>query len=268
MKLDADGVVVAIDGTAILTDGVVHAASGSVVGLLGPNGSGKSTLLRTLYRALTPTGGTIVLGDDDLRRLSARESAIRTAVVLQDDSPEFEFTAREIIELGRIPHNTGLRRFGAADVAAVDTAVMAAGVAHLVDRQISTLSGGERQRVFVARALAQQAPILILDEPTNHLDISAQIDLLELLTATDATVVVALHDIDLAAAYCDTLFVMKSGALVAQGTPTEVLTTEMLRSVYGVDSVVAVNPLSGRPCVHFGPANRHRADTHIERSQA
>ncbi|OZD84305.1 hypothetical protein CH260_17405 [Rhodococcus sp. 05-2256-B2] len=261
MKLDAQGVAVAIDGVKILTDGVIHAESGSVVGLLGPNGSGKSTLLRTLYRALIPSGGTIVLGEDDLRLLSARESATRTAVVLQDDSPEFEFTAREIIELGRIPHNTGLRRFGAVDVAAVDAAVMAAGIAHLVDRQISTLSGGERQRVFVARALAQQAPILILDEPTNHLDISAQLDLLELLTATEATVVVALHDIDLAAAYCDSLFVMKSGALVAHGTPTDVLTTDMLREVYGVDSVIAVNPITGRPCVHFGPATSHRPST-------
>ncbi|MBY3989977.1 ABC transporter ATP-binding protein [Rhodococcus fascians] len=274
MKVDAQGVVVAIDGTAILTDGVVQAESGSVVGLLGPNGSGKSTLLRTLYRALRPSGGTIVLGEDDLRRLSARESATRTAVVLQDDSPEFEFTAREIIELGRIPHNTGLRRFGVVDAAAVDAAVMTAGVAHLVDRQISTLSGGERQRVFVARALAQQAPILILDEPTNHLDIASQIDLLELLTATEATVVVALHDIDLAAAYCDSLFVLRSGALVAHGTPTDVLTTAMLREVYGVDSVVAVNPLTGRPCVHFGPATpsrtvtaRHPEDTRTESSQ-
>ncbi|MBM7413446.1 MULTISPECIES: ABC transporter ATP-binding protein [Nocardiaceae] len=261
MRLHADHIAVDIDGATILTDGVVHAESGSVVGLLGPNGSGKSTLLRTLYRALAPTRGTIVLGDDDLRGMSARESARRSAVVLQDDSPEFEFTAREIVELGRIPHTSGLRRFGAADAAAVDSAVIAAGIAHLVDRQVSTLSGGERQRVFVARALAQQSPILILDEPTNHLDISAQIDLLELLTAATATVVVALHDIDLAAAYCDHLYLMKRGALAAHGTPADVLTAELLREIYGVDSVIGTNPLTHRPCVHFGPAARLNTST-------
>lgn len=266
MKLDAQAVTVDIDGTVIVTNGVLHAEAGSVVGLLGPNGSGKSTLLRTLYRALAPSGGTIVLGEDDLRDLTARQSARRTAVVLQDDSPEFEFTVREVVELGRIPHHRGLRRFTAGDADAVEAAVTTAGVAHLVDRQISTLSGGERQRVFVARALAQQAPILILDEPTNHLDIAAQIDLLELLTATSATVVVALHDIDLAAAYCDDLFIMKSGALVAHGAPSDVLTPELLRSVYGVDSVIAVNPLTGRPCVHFAPAHQP-IDTTIERSR-
>lgn len=253
MRVHADHVAVDIDGIRILSDGVLHAESGSVVGLLGPNGSGKSTLLRTLYRALKPASGSIHIGKNEIGELTARESAERSAVVLQDDSPEFEFSVREIVELGRIPHHTGLKRFGAADTAAVDDAIAAASVGHLAHRRISTLSGGERQRVFVARALAQQAPILILDEPTNHLDISAQIDLLELLTATNATVVVALHDIDLAAAYCDQLFVMKSGGLVAHGTPAAVLTTELLRAVYGVDAVIAVNPLTGRPCVHFGP---------------
>lgn len=258
MRLDARHVAVDIDGIQILSDGILRAESGSVVGLLGPNGSGKSTLLRTLYRALKPKSGTIMLGESDIRSLTARQSAQRTAVVLQDGSPEFEFSAREIVELGRIPHSSGLRRFGASDVAAVDAAVVSAGIEHLVDRQISTLSGGERQRVFVARAVAQQSPILILDEPTNHLDISAQIELLELLTATKATVVVALHDIDLAAAYCDQLFVMKSGALVTSGSPTDVLTTELLRTVYGVESIIAVNPLTGRPCVHIGPTTNER----------
>lgn len=253
MNLDAEQVTVEVDGVKILSNGVLQAESGSVVGLLGPNGSGKSTLLRTVYRALKPKSGRIMLGGDDIADLTVRQSARRTAAVLQDDSPEFEFSAREIVELGRIPHNHGLRRFGAADETAVDEAIDAAGVRRLVDRRISTLSGGERQRVFVARSLAQQAPILVLDEPTNHLDISAQIELLELLTSLPATIVVALHDIDLAAAYCDALFVMKDGALVTHGPPSEILTADLLRSVYGVDAAISVNPLTGRPCVHIGP---------------
>lgn len=266
MRVDAQAVTVDIDGARIVTDAAVSAAPGTVVGLIGPNGSGKSTLLRTIYRALRPTAGQIVVGDADVWELSARTVALRTAVVLQDDSPDFEFTVREVVELGRVPHRRALDRRSTDDRIAVDAALARVGADDLAERLIATLSGGERQRVYLARALAQQTPVLILDEPTNHLDILAQIELLDLLTELPATVLVALHDLNLAASYCDTVFVLAGGKVVGHGPPTEVLTPVLIADVYGVAAQVGVNPLNGRPVIHLGHALRRRGHTETELS--
>ncbi|TDP93417.1 iron complex transport system ATP-binding protein [Leucobacter luti] len=268
MRVVAEDVTVEVDGIRIINDVTMDAPSGSVVALVGPNGSGKSTLLRAVYRSLRPAGGTIWIDGDDVWGLSARASSMRTAVVLQDDSPEFEFTVREVVALGRVPHRRAFERVSKADRVAIDEALTRAGVSELQDRTVATLSGGERQRVYLARALAQQTPVLVLDEPTNHLDLLAQTELLELLVDLPATVVIALHDLNLAATYSDRVVVLTRGRVAAAGPPETILTPELIEATYGVRAAVGTNAITGRRVLHFGPALRHRGQHHADASHA
>ena len=258
MRVVAADVSVEVDGVRIISDVTLDAPAGSIVALVGPNGSGKSTLLRAVYRSLRPTAGTIRLDGDDVWHLTARASSQRTAVVLQDDSPEFEFTVREVVALGRVAHRRTFERMSRADHTAISEALDRAGVASLQERTVATLSGGERQRVYLARALAQQTPVLVLDEPTNHLDLLAQTELLELLTELPATVVVALHDLNLAATYSDRVVVLDRGRVAAAGPPDRILTPALIESTYGVRTEVGINTLTGRRVLHFGAALHHR----------
>ncbi|WP_395728436.1 ABC transporter ATP-binding protein [Nakamurella sp.] len=254
MKIEFNDVRVDLGSTRIV-DGIdLTVPAGALVGVLGPNGSGKTTLLKTLYRAIRPVAGTVAVDEQDVWARSARDSARRTSVVLQDDNPEFAFTVRETVQTARVPHQGRWARTTAQDRDAVGDALRTAGVDHLADRLLGTLSGGERQRVYLARALAQQTPVMVLDEPTNHLDVRAQIELLELLRRLPLTVVAALHDLNLAAAYCDHLYLVKAGRVVASGPVARVVQPAVLMEVYGVASWCTTNPLTGRLAVHFGPA--------------
>jgi iron complex transport system ATP-binding protein len=261
MRVEVANVSAEVQGTALLRDVSLVAPTGSTVALLGPNGSGKSTLLRTVYRARRPSSGTITVGGDDVWGMSARAAAHRTAVVLQDDQREFEFTARETVELGRVPHRGVGRRFAPTDSDAVERAIAQSGIERYVHRPLGSLSGGERQRVALARALAQDTPVLILDEPTNHLDVLAQVELLELVSVLPSTTLVALHDLGLAAAYCDHVVVLNHGRVVAAGAPELVVTAELIADVYGVEAEIGVNPITERIAVHLGPplSRSHRA---------
>lgn len=252
LPLDVREVVVDINGIRIVSEAALTAPAGSVIGLIGPNGCGKSTLLRTVYRALQPQGGIVLIGGTDVWSIGARQAALLSAVMLQDDSPEFEFTVQEIVQLGRVPHQQNFRASTPEDDVAVQSALDRTGIPHLSSRLISTLSGGERQRAYLARALAQQTPMIVLDEPTNHLDVRAQLELLEILAEVPATVVMAIHDLSLAAACCDELYLMKEGRLIAHGPVDEVLVPKLLERVYGVTSALGTNPLTGRTTVHFG----------------
>lgn len=256
--LVVEGVEVRLGDRAVL-DGVdLRVPDGAVVGLLGGNGSGKSSLLRTVYRAMRPAAGMVTVdGDDVWRELSARAAARRTAAVTQMPGP-LELSVREVVELGRAPHASGWGGLGDEDRAAVARAVDAAGVAHLVHRRCSTLSGGERQRVLLARALAGEPRLLVLDEPTNHLDVAAQHDLLGLVRASGTSAVVALHDLDLAGAYCDHVHVLAGGRVVAHGPVLDVLTPDLVRAVFGVAVHVDAHPLTGRPRFSTAPL----PDTH------
>ncbi len=254
MRVAVEGLRVDLAGRRILHDAALTADNGEFVGLVGPNGSGKTTLLRSVYRALRPASGAVAVGGDDVWQLPAREAARRTAAVLQDDVPDFEFCVREVVELGRVPHLGRLERLRDDDRRAVEEALSTAGVSHLAERGVGTLSGGERQRVFVARALAQATPVIVLDEPTNHLDIRAQVELLELLRSLPVTVLAALHDLNLAAAYCDRVLVLRAGRVEADGPTDEVLTPELIGSVYGVAVHRGVNPLTGRPALSYAPS--------------
>ncbi|MBB6419913.1 ABC transporter ATP-binding protein [Streptomyces sp. AK010] len=239
------------DGRLIL-DGVALAPeTGSTVGVLGPNGSGKSTLLRLLAGLLTPTSGVVTLDGTPLGDLPRRTVARRLAVVEQQCDTQVELTVGDVVRLGRVPHRRAWTPASADDERAVRAALERTGLDGRARQLWHTLSGGERQRVQIARALAQEPRELLLDEPTNHLDIHHQLDLLTLVTGLPVTTVVALHDLNLAAMYCDRVVVLSAGRVVAAGTPGDVLTAELVADVYGVRAAVSREGPEGRPHVRF-----------------
>ncbi|MFF2522744.1 ABC transporter ATP-binding protein [Streptomyces liangshanensis] len=219
---------------------------GGFTGLIGPNGSGKSTLLRLLAGLYGPSGGHVLLDGADLADLRRRDIARRVAVTAQEVASEAEMTVMDVVLLGRLPHRRGRAAPSRHDLRTAGEAMAHLGVEPLAERVWSTLSGGERQRVNIARALAQEPAALLLDEPTNHLDITHRLDLLEFLARIPATVVAALHDLDLAARHCDHLVLLHAGRVVASGTPEEVLTPPHMERVFGVRSTLRTGP-DGRP---------------------
>ncbi|GAB4447378.1 MAG: ABC transporter ATP-binding protein [Chloroflexi bacterium OHK40] len=253
MSLTVDQVSWSVAGAAIVRAVSLSCAPGSFVGLIGPNGSGKSSLLRCIYRVLQPDAGSIQLDAEEVWRLSAREAARRIGVVLQEHGGEFDFSVREIVLMGRAPHKALFARDSAEDRRIVEEALRQVDMLDFAERSFLTLSGGEKQRVLVARALAQQTRFLVLDEPTNHLDIRYQLEVLDLVRGLGVTTIAALHDLNLAALYCDQLYVLKAGALVASGPPATVLTPALIQAVYGVPAEVAPHPRTGRPHIVFLP---------------
>ena len=222
-------------GRGFVLDGVeVSAGPGQVVGLIGPNGSGKTTLLRTLYAALTPRAGLVTVDGTPVGDLRPRDLARRLSVVAQEGSGELPLTVADTVLLGRAPHLATFQRPGRADHRVAAAALTRVGVRHLADRVFAGLSGGEKQRVLIARALAQQTDHLLLDEPTNHLDIRYQHEVLQLVRRLGVTTVVVLHDLNLAARYCDELVLLDTGRVAAAGTPDTVLHPEVLEPVYGI----------------------------------
>ncbi len=250
-SLRVEGVSVDIAGQRIIDQVALH-AEGNVVGLVGPNGSGKSTLLRTVYRMLQPVTGKVLTGDRDVWSMNARQAARITAAVVQDSPADLELTVADCIATGRLPHRRLLSSNPLEDRRAVEHAMATAGVEQLADRDVSTLSGGERQRVQLARALAQEPQILVLDEPTNHLDIRYQLELLALIRGLRITTLVTLHELNLAASYCDEIVMLDGGRVVATGTPETVFTPPLLQQVFGVRAATLVNPLTGRLQLVYG----------------
>ncbi|MDT8914660.1 ABC transporter ATP-binding protein [Amycolatopsis sp. PS_44_ISF1] len=244
-RLSIEDVSVDIAGRRII-DQVAFSAQSNMVGLVGPNGSGKSTLLRTVYRMLRPAAGRVVADGHDVWTIPARQAARVTAALVQDSPADLELTVADCVATGRLPHGRLLMGDPADDSRIVRRAMAAAGVTEFADRDVSTLSGGERQRVQLARALAQQPQILVLDEPTNHLDIHHQLQLLALVRTLSVTTLVTLHDLNLAAAYCDQVAMLEHGRVVAFGPPAEVFTPHRLRRVFAVHASTLTNPLTGR----------------------
>ncbi|NDL59537.1 ABC transporter ATP-binding protein [Phytoactinopolyspora mesophila] len=247
MDLNLDLLSVRLNGTDLVRELSLDVRSEHVVGLVGPNGSGKSTALRCVYRALKPSSGAVWIGDHDLSTLSLRQSAQLVAALSQESGTDLDFTVEEVIALGRTPHLRGNQPLSARERELCRRAMKQLDVTHLAHRGVLELSGGERQRVLVARALVQEPRVLVLDEPTNHLDVRHQIELLSLLKGSGLTVLIVLHDLNLAAAACDHLGVLAGGRLVASGTPREILTTALIRNVFGVDAEIIAHPLTGDP---------------------
>ncbi len=239
MRIHTREVSWSIDHTLIVDRVEIDAPSGTTVGLLGPNGCGKSSLMRVLAGLRAPSAGRVFLDGEDMASLPRRTVARAIALVEQDVSTDQDPLVRDVIDLGRIPHRRPWAAMTATDRDVVERAAATTHVGHLLERRYATLSGGERQRVQLARALAQEPSILLLDEPTNHLDVRHQLELLRLIHGTPVTVVMALHDLNLAAAFCDSLVVLERGRVVAAGPPDEVLGPELIESVYGVPARVA-----------------------------
>ncbi|MDT0309004.1 ABC transporter ATP-binding protein [Streptomyces sp. DSM 44917] len=245
---------VRLAGRAVVSGARLIAPPGRLTGLIGPNGSGKSSLLRAVYRHLRPAAGRVLLDGEDLGALPPARAARRVAALPQErgeTSEAFQLTVREVVALGRVPHQRAFAAESAADRAAVAGALAETGMGWAADRPFAALSGGERQRVLLARAFAQAADVLVLDEPTNHLDIRHQVELLTLLRRQRRTTLAALHDLNAAAAVCDRLHVLRDGRLVASGTPREVLRPALLAEVFGVSATVVERPDGGGPLIAF-----------------
>ncbi|MGC0362481.1 iron complex transport system ATP-binding protein [Rhodococcus sp. 27YEA15] len=256
MTLEARGAGWRAGGTVIVDDVHFTPAVGTTVGLLGPNGSGKSTLLKLLAGQHRPSAGLITLDGITLTDWKRRDLARRIATVDQHSDTEVDLTVGDILELGRTPHRGLWGGHTEADRGAVRAAVEHTALGELLDRFWHTLSGGERQRVQIARALAQQPQELLLDEPTNHLDINHQLELLALVRELPTTTVMALHDLNLAAMFCDSLVMLSGGKIVASGTPTDVLTVDLIAAVYDVDAEVRLDGPDGVPSVRYLPPRR------------
>ncbi len=244
--LHAHHIAVELGGTTILADISLKITHGEFVGVVGPNGSGKSTLLKAMHRALKPFKGSVLCDTHDIWKLSATEVAQRIAVVAQENPIGFEFSASEVAAMGRIPYQRGFANETDDDRMLVAQSLADLGLSELAHRSFDAMSGGERQRTLIARALVQQAPILLLDEPTNHLDIHYQIDVLHRVHALKLTTFAALHDLNLAATWCDRVIVMDKGAIVAQGTPADALRAELVERVFRIKATSFVHPVSGK----------------------
>ncbi|MFD9537491.1 ABC transporter ATP-binding protein [Streptomyces sp. NPDC060010] len=253
VELAVEDVGYGIDGRTLLHGVDLTARPGETVGVVGPNGSGKTTLLRCVYGALRPTSGRVLLDGADAGSMGVKDRARRVAVVPQDASGTFGLTVREVVAMGRSPHKRFWEQDGPDDARRVAEALETVGAAGFADRRFDELSGGERQRALVARALVQDPGLLALDEPTNHLDIRYQLEILTLVRALPATGLLVLHDLNLAASFCDRLYVLEAGRVVASGTPGEVLTEELLSQVYGVRTRVGPHPTTGGPSVQYLP---------------
>jgi iron complex transport system ATP-binding protein len=256
MSLELRDLSVDIAGRSIVTGIGFTVPNGTFTGLLGPNGSGKSTVLKAIYRAHRPAAGRVLLDGRDLLTLRPREAARRIAVVAQEFTLEFDFTVAELVMIGRTPHKRPFDRDDDTDRAITAQAIERAGCQHLAHRGFNTLSGGEKQRVLIAQALAQGADHLILDEPTSHLDIRYQVEILELVAGLGITVLAAIHDISLAALFCDTVQLLADGQLVTGGPPGQVLTAATVRAAYGTEVLIVAHPQTGTP--HLIPRRARR----------
>ncbi|MFR9211706.1 MAG: ABC transporter ATP-binding protein, partial [Intestinibacter bartlettii] len=235
MNICATDIKMEIGNNEILKGVSIDSKNREFIGIIGPNGSGKSTLLKCIYRILKPNNGCIMLGEEDISKMSVKESAKKLAVVAQHNYYNFDFSVGEVVLMGRSPHKKSLEPDNSEDYDIVNESLEKVGMLGFKNRSFSTLSGGEQQRVILARALAQQTPCLILDEPTNHLDIKYQLSLLNIVKSLNLTIISAIHDLNIASMYCDRLFVMKNGRIVGMGTPQEVLTKEFIKEIYDID---------------------------------
>ena len=241
-------------GDALVVDGLdLDVLDGTITAIIGPNGCGKSTLLRALARLLKPAGGAVLLDGKHIDELPTREVAKIVGLLPQTPVAPQGLTVADLVARGRHPHQTWYRQWSAADGEAIEEALRLTGMDAHAERLVDQLSGGQRQRAWISMTLAQGTGLLLLDEPITYLDLAHQIDVLDLVhrlhTERGTTVVMVLHDLNLAARYADTLVAMRDGRIVAQGEPADVLTEPLLAEVFGLAAKVLPDPVSGTPLV-------------------
>jgi len=247
-------------GNTTIVDGVdLEVPAGRITVIVGANACGKSTLLKTLARLITPTSGAVVLDGKQIKEMHTKQLARTLGLLPQQPIAPEGIAVADLVGRGRHPHQKLFRSWTTDDDRAVVEALEATGVADLADRSVDELSGGQRQRVWIAMALAQQTDILLLDEPTTFLDIAHQIEVLDLLTDLNrrrgTTIVMVLHDLNLAIRYADTIVAVKDGKVLAMGTPSEVVTCTLIEEVFGLANTITTDPVSGKPTVT--PIGRH-----------
>ncbi|MEU3885314.1 ABC transporter ATP-binding protein [Streptomyces sp. NPDC029041] len=251
-RLAARGVTVGYGGRVVIDKLDVAIPPGVITTIIGPNGCGKSTLLRTLSRLLKPAGGTVVLDGEDIGRLRTRDVAKKLGLLPQAPVAPEGLTVADLVARGRHPHQSWLRQWSSDDADVVERALAMTGVSDLADRPVDALSGGQRQRVWISMTLAQGTDLLLLDEPTTYLDLAHALDVLDLvddLHESGCTVVMVLHDLNLAARYSDHLVVMREGSILAQGHPRDVVTAELLHEAFGLHARVIDDPVGDRPLI-------------------
>lgn len=248
-KLQVENLTFDIGKTRILKNISFDVEENSFVGVLGPNGSGKSTMLKSIYGVNKPSGGNIFFEGENLLQISGRERAKKIAVLAQESSGQFDFTVQQVVEMGRYPHKNPLENYSKHDLEIVDRVLKEMKLEDYKERSFNTLSGGEKQRVLISRLLVQESKFIILDEPTNHLDIGHQIEIMNVIKNMGVTVLAAIHDMNMAAIYCDKLVIMKKGEVITQGSVEETLTSEMLKDLFNVDA--EIHDLKGRKHVIY-----------------
>lgn len=253
MRLRTESVTVGYGDEPVVLDLSLAVADGKVTTIVGPNGCGKSTLLRTMARLLKPSTGQVLLDGEPIHDISTKDVARRMALLPQSPIAPDGLLVRDLVGRGRHPHQRWFSQWSPSDETIVEAALEMTDTAELRDRPLDQLSGGQRQRAWIAMTLAQDTDLLLLDEPTTYLDLAHQVEVLDLVSRLNGdrgrTVVMVLHDLNLAARYSDVIVVMKDGAIVTQGTPSEVFTPEMLASTFGLAADVLACPRTGLPIV-------------------
>ena len=238
MVLDISSLSFNFGSKNILADIDLSIKNNGIVGIIGPNGSGKSTLLKCIYRVLKPKTGTIFIDGKNINDYQFKETAKKMAVVAQHNDTHFDFNVLEMVLIGRSPHKKFMERDSAEDIELAYKALEQVNMKDFAGRNFSSLSGGEKQRIILARALVQNTDCLILDEPTNHLDIKHQLHFMSLAKDLKITVISAIHDLNIAAMYCDKIYALKEGQIIASGSVNEVITEEVIKTLYDVEAKI------------------------------
>lgn len=253
MKLEVKNITYSID-SKLIVDGVsLGIKEGDFVGLLGPNGCGKSTLLKNIYRVYKPDSGAAYIDGKNISEMDSKDVARKMAVMQQENNVEFDMNVYDMVMLGRYAHQKMFHVDKLKEREIVEAGLKEVGMEGYEERSFLSLSGGEKQRTLVARALVQQAPLIILDEPTNHLDIGYQYQIMNILKRQDMTVFSSIHDLNIAATYCDKVIFMKKGHIIDTGTPEEMFVPEKIKELFGIDSQVFLNKVTHKPNIVFLP---------------
>ena len=253
MKLEVKDITYSIDGKLIVDGVSLGIREGDFVGLVGPNGCGKSTLLKNIYKVYKPDAGAVFIDGKSTADMSSRETAREMSVMQQENNVEFDMTVYDMVMLGRYAHQKMFGTDMVSEREKVLAGIREVGMEGFEERSFLSLSGGEKQRTLVARALVQQAKLMILDEPTNHLDIGYQYQIMNILKRQNLTVFSSIHDLNVAACYCDRILLMKKGRIVDAGTPEQVFVPDKIRNLFGIDSSITINKATGRPNIMFMP---------------
>ena len=269
-RLETQGLVLSYGDRPVVDDLTVAIPDGRITVIVGANGCGKSTLLRGMARLVAPVRGAVLLDGKSVHHTPSKEVARVLGLLPQAPVAPEGITVTDLVGRGRYPHQGWFRHWGADDDEAVARALASTGTTELADRRIEDMSGGQRQRVWIAMALAQETDLLLLDEPTTYLDLAHQIDVLDLLTDLNrqrgTTIVVVMHDLNLACRYADHMIAMADGAVAAEGPPSTVVTRELVQRVFGMESLVVEDPVSGTPTIV--PIGRHHCATREEKDPA